>query len=152
MFWAFEKSIFHFLASFWVKKLKSFFEKVRQRLENYLNQNLGIGRFLENGFEATLNSKTNVRSFENSIFWFFISFWVTKVKPFFGKVRRSIKNYLNQNLVTGSFLEKGFEDTLISKTNVLGVYKEHFFTLLQIFQWQSWDHFLEKWGKAFKTI
>ena len=126
MFGVFEKSIFDFLANFWLTKLNRCFGKVRQRLENSLNQNLVIGRFLENGFEDTLNSKANVWSFENTIFQFFVSFWVTKVKPFFGKVKGSVQNYLNQNLVLGNFFENGFEVTLRSKTNLLSVYKEHF--------------------------
>ena len=71
MFWTFEKSIFKFLAIFWVTKLKPFSGKVRQSLriylnqnlvENYLNETLMIGSFGENGFEATLSSKTNFLS------------------------------------------------------------------------------------------
>ena len=38
-----------------------------------------------------------------------------------GKVRQSRVNYLDQNLVVGSFLENGFEATLSSKSNVLSV-------------------------------
>ena len=56
----FEKGVFHFFENFWVTKLKPFSE--RQSVQSYLNQNLVIGSFLENGFESTLNSKTNVLS------------------------------------------------------------------------------------------
>ena len=62
MFWAFEKSIFQLFASFLVAKLKPFSEKGRQIVQIYLNQNFGISTFLENGFGATLSSKTNVVS------------------------------------------------------------------------------------------
>ena len=65
-------------------------------------------------------------AFEKGIFQFFANFWVTKLKPFSGKVRQSVQNYLNLNLVIGSFLENGFEATFSSKTNVLTVWKEHF--------------------------
>ena len=65
-------------------------------------------------------------TYENAIFQFFANFWVTKLKPFSGKVRQSVQNYLNQNLVIRSFLENGFEGTLSSKTNVLSVWKMHF--------------------------
>ena len=37
-------------------KLKLFSGKVRQYFQNYLNQNLVIRSFLENGFEASLRS------------------------------------------------------------------------------------------------
>ena len=149
MFWALEKSIYQVFVNFWVTKLKPFSGKVRQSVQNYLNQNLVIGSFLENGFETNLNSKTNVLNvckrhfsvfckflsdavetifweseakrsklfkskfgykellrkwfwsflkldvFEKSIFQFFANFWVTMLKPFSGKVRLSVQNYLN---------------------------------------------------------
>ena len=40
-------------------------------------------------------------------------------------MRQSFQNYLNKDLVIGSFLENGFEANLSSKTNVLSVSKEH---------------------------
>ena len=126
IFWAFEKSIFQSFPSFWVKKLKPFSSKVRQSVQTYLNQNLLIGSFLENGIGATLSSKTNILGIWKGHFSVFANFWVTKLKPFSGKVRQSMQNYLNQNLVIGSFLENGFEATLSSKTNVLSVWKGHF--------------------------
>ena len=46
--WAFEKVFFQLFLSDEVE--------VRQSVQNYLNQNLVIGSFLENGFEATINS------------------------------------------------------------------------------------------------
>ena len=42
--------------------MKLFSGKVRQSKVNYLDQNLVVGNFLENGFEATLRSKSNVLS------------------------------------------------------------------------------------------
>ena len=60
MFWAFEKGIFQVFANFWMMKLKPFSGIARQSFQNYLNQNLVIEIFLENGFAATLSTKTNV--------------------------------------------------------------------------------------------
>ena len=48
-------------------------------------------------------------AFENGIFQFKASFWVTKLVSFSGKVRQNIKIYLNQNLVKKSFLENGLK-------------------------------------------
>ena len=62
MLWVFEKVLFQFFPKFWVTKLKPFSEKRKQSVQSYLNQNLVIGSFLENGFEATLSSKRNVVS------------------------------------------------------------------------------------------
>ena len=205
------KEQFPFFANFWVTTLKPFSGKARQRFQNYLNQNLVIGRFLENGFHATLSSKTNVlRVWKGHFIFFFPNFWVTKLQPFSGKLRQSVQNYLNQNLVIGTFLENGFKATLSSKTNVFSVWKGHFsvfcqflsgevetifwesetkhsklfksknshkkllrkwfwsyvqlkneysehmkrafFSFFEIFEWRSWNRFLGKWGKAFKII
>ena len=65
-------------------------------------------------------------TFEKGIFQFFGNFWVTKLKPFSGKVKESVQNYLNRNFVIGNYLGNGFEATLSSKTNVLNVWKGHF--------------------------
>ena len=87
MFWAFEKGIF--FADFRVTKLQPFSGKVRQRVQNYLNENLVIRSVLENGFEATKSSKANVLSvwkIHFSDFCRFLSdevefiFWETEVK------------------------------------------------------------------------
>ena len=117
----FKRAFLGFLQNFCVTKLKLFFEKVRQSVQNYLNQNLVIGSFLENDFEATLSWKTNLLSVWKGYIFFFESFWVTNLKPFSGKVRWSMQNNLNQNLVLRSFLENGFEGTLSSKINILSV-------------------------------
>ena len=55
VFWGFEKSLIKLFANSWMITLKPFSGKVKQSVENYLNQNLVIGRFLENGFTGTLN-------------------------------------------------------------------------------------------------
>ena len=134
MLWIFENAIFTIFANFWAaKSTKLFSGKVRQSIQNYLNQNLVIGIFLENGFGASLSSKTSVVSVWKRHFTIFWNVWVTKLKPFSGKVRQSVQTYLNQNLVTGSFLEYGFGATLSSKTNVLSVWKKHFSSFLQHF-------------------
>ena len=64
--------------------------------------------------------------FQKSISQFFTNFWVTKLKQFSGKVKETIHNYLNQNLVRWNLIEKDFEATLSSKTNVLSASKGKF--------------------------
>ena len=65
-------------------------------------------------------------AFEKSIIRLFANFRVMKLKPFSGKVKQNVQNYLNENLVIGIFLEKGFRGNFSSKPNVLGVSKEHY--------------------------
>ena len=143
---SFKKTCSSFLPIFEWLSWNLFSGKSRQSLQDYLNSKLVIRSFLENGFEATLGSKTNVLSIWKGEFLVFYNFWVTKLKPCFGKVRQIIKNSLNQNLVIGNFLKNDFEASLSSKTNSVGIWK------LQIFNWRSWNHFLGKWDKMRQTI
>ena len=64
-------------------------------------------------------------AFEKIIFQYFMSFSLTKLKPFLEKVRQSVQSYLNQHLVIGRFLENDFGATLRSKTSVVSVWKAH---------------------------
>ena len=90
-----------------------------------IHQNLVISRFLENGFEATLRSKTNVLKLKMT-FFNFLQIWVTKLKVLSGKVRQSVEDCRNPNLVIGRFLENGFEATLRWNSNVLNLWTYHF--------------------------
>ena len=126
---AFEKGIFQIFASFWVTKLKPFSGKVRQSVQNYSKQNLVIGSSLENGFEATLSSKTNV-VFEN--------FRLTKLKPFSGKASQCCKNFFDKVYFVESILESAFQSlfdhsrqSLLEVLNILNVLN----VAIWIFNW-----------------
>ena len=107
-----KRAFFSILQNFWVTKVKPFSGKVRHSVRNYLNQNVVIGSFLENGSEATLSLKANAFEWRS---WNHIL-----------RKRENVQNYLNQNLVIGSFSENCFEATLSSITNVLSVWNGHF--------------------------
>ena len=87
------------------------------------NHFLVIGSVLENGFDATFSSKVNVPRGWKGHFSVFFKFWKTKLQLFSRKVRQSVQNYLNYNLVTGSTLKNDFEATLSSKWNPVSVIK-----------------------------
>ena len=97
-------------------------EKTRQSLQKGLNLNSAKESILGIGFGAILSSKT----FEKDIFNFFAHFWATKLKPFPGKVRQSVKDCLNESLIIENFWKTCYETTLRSKANVLSVLKWHF--------------------------
>ena len=84
-----------------------------------------IGSFLENGFEATLSSKTKVLSVWKDHVSFFCDFFSDEVETVLWESETKWDKLFNQDLVTGNFLENGFEATLNSKTNVLSVWKRH---------------------------
>ena len=92
--------------------------------------------------------------FEKSIFQIFADFWLTKLKPFSGKERQSVRIYSNQNLAMITFLENGLEASLSSKINVLTLWKKYFPVFWKFFSdevepvfWES----EEKRSKLFKS-
>ena len=88
--------------------LKPFSGKARQSLQDHLNSKLFIGTFLENGFESTLRSKTNVLSIWKDKFLVFCNISVTRLKPFYGKVRKNIKKLLKWKSGIRNLLRKYF--------------------------------------------
>ena len=126
LFWSFEKTIFHFFPNNWLTKLKPFFGKVKQSVQNYLNQNLVIGTSAKKVLKLSWSKKRMFWAFEKSIFQYFLNLWVTKLKPFLEEARQSLYNYLNQSLARANFLDNGFEATFSSKTMVLKVWKNGF--------------------------
>ena len=108
IFWVFEKGIFQFLSNFWLTNLKPFSEKLRQSVQNYLHQNLIRGRFLENGFEATLSSKTNVLSVWKghfSVLWKFLS---DEIESIFWKSEAMLQNLFPKSLLCWELFRKCF--------------------------------------------
>ena len=85
-------------------KLKQFSGKLRQSPQSWLNQNLVVGTFSQNGFEVTLSSKTNVIRILKWHFSVFANFLVTKLKTLSGRGKQHIQDYLNQILVIRTFL------------------------------------------------
>ena len=65
--------------------MKPFAEKVRQSVENYLNQSLVIGNFLENCYEATFSSKANVLDLWKKHFSGFCKFLNDAIETIFWK-------------------------------------------------------------------
>ena len=78
-----KRAFLRFFKNFWVTTLKPFAEKLRQGFQNYLNRSLVIQSFLENGFEATLSSKTNVVSVWKEHCSVFCKFLIDEVETIF---------------------------------------------------------------------
>ena len=152
MLWAFEKSIFQFFASFWVTKLKASSGKVTQSVQDYLIQTFVIESFLENSFVATLSSKTNVLSIWKGYFSDFCKFLSDKFETIFWKSEGKRSNIFKSKFRHTNLLTKWFWSNLELQNECFEYLKGVFFRFLQIFEWRIWNHFLEKWGKAFKNI
>ena len=152
MSWSFEKNIFQYFENVWVTKLKPFSGKVRQSDQNFLNQNLGVGSFLENGFEATFSSKTNVLSIWKkhfSIFWKCLS---DEVETIFRESEAKRSKLFKSKFGRRKFVRKWFWSYLELESECSERLKKPYFSFLQMFEWRSWNRFLGKGGKAFDTI
>ena len=152
MFWESEKGIFQFFANFWVTKLKLFSGKLTQSFQNYLNQNLVIGSFLENGCEATLSSKMNVLSVWKGHFSVFCRFLSDEVEAVFWDSERKRSKLFKSKFGHRKLLRKWFWSYLQPENECSERLKRAFFSFLQIFEWRRWNSFLGKWGKALKAI
>ena len=106
------KGHFPVFCKFLSDEVETVFWENNQLNQDQLNSKLVIASFLENGFSDLEIKKRMFWAFGKRNFQFFASFWLTKLKPFSGKM---VQNYLNQNLFIGRFLENGFEDTSAQK-------------------------------------
>ena len=152
MFWAFEKSIFQFFANFGVTKLKPFSGTVRQSLKNYLNQSLVIRGFLENGFQDTASSKTNVLSVWKGHFPVFRKFLSDEVENLFWEIRAKRLKLFKSKFGHGKLIGKWFWGYRDLKNECSERLIRAFFSFLQIFEWRSRNYFLGQWDKAFQTV
>ena len=152
MFWAFEKGIFQIFASFWVTKLKLSSGKMRQSFQNYLNKMLAIGSSLENVFEATLSSKTNVLSVWKKHFLVFCKFLSDEVETVFWENETERSEVFKLKFGYRKLLRKWFWSYLELKNECSEHLKRAFLKFLQIFEWRSWNRFLAKRDNAAKTF
>ena len=132
--------------------MKPFFGKVRQSVKIYLNQNLGITRFLENSFRATLSSKMNILSVWKAIFLFFGNISSDEVETTFWENEAKRSKLSKSKFGHRKLLRKWVWSYLKLKNECSEHLKRAFFIFLQIFEWLSWTHFLGKWGKVLKSF
>ena len=89
-------------------KLKPFSEIVRQNVQNYLNQNLVIRRFLENGFESIVTSKTNVFSVKEQTLFSFLQILSDEVEGVFWESKTMLRKVFAQSLLCLDLFRKCF--------------------------------------------
>ena len=146
------KRHFSLFCKFLSEKVETIFWEVRQDLQNNLNQNLAIGSFLENGFEATLSSKTNVVSVWKEHFSVFCKFLSDEVETIFWESEAKRSELFKSKFGHRKLLRKWFWSYLELKNECCERLKRAFFSFLQIFEWRSWNQFLGKWSKVLKSI
>ena len=129
--WDIKKGIFQVFANVWLTKLKWFYGKVRQRVQNCLNQNLLIRSFLGNDFETTLSSKTNILTIWEGHFSVFCKFLSDEVKTIFWESEAKRSKLFKSKFGYIYYFENGFRAIWNTKTSVLSVWIEHFFKYLE---------------------
>ena len=77
------KQGFSVFCKFLSDEVETILGKDTQSVQNYLNQNMGIRTFLENGFRATLSSNSNVGGVWKKIFAVFCKFLSDKAQTLF---------------------------------------------------------------------
>ena len=147
-----KRSFFSFFPNFWVTKLKPFSGKVRQSIQNYLNQNLVIGSFLENCFQATLCSKTNIVNVWKEHFSVFCKFLSDEVETIFWESEAKRSELFKSKFGHRKLLRKWFWSYLVLKSECSEHLKRTSFSFLQVSEWRSWICFLGKRGNAAKTL
>ena len=115
-------------------------------------EKLVIGSFLQNGFETTLRSKTNRLSIWKGKFSGFLQFLNDEVETIFWKSKAKCLKLFKSKSGQRNLLRKWFWSFVELRNQYCGHLKIVFFIFFQVFDWQSWNHFLGKLDKVFKTI
>ena len=152
MFWTFENGSVKFFANFWVMKLKSFSGKLRQNAQIYLIQNLGTITFLENGFGGILSSKTNVLNVWKGHFSVFCWFFSDEVEIILWEREAKRSKLFKSKFGHRKLIRKLFWSYLELKNKCSECLKRVFFSFLQVYDGQSWKHFMRKLGKGCRII
>ena len=129
-----------------------FSEKGRQSEAVYLNQNFVIRTFLGNGFGATLRWTMNVVSVWKEHFSAFCKFLSDEVETIFWESEAKHSKLFGSIFGYRTFLRKWFWTHLELNNECSQGLERVFFSFLQSFEWRSWNHFQEKWVKAYETI
>ena len=110
------------------------------------------GTFLENGFEVTLSSKTNVVRVWKRHFSVFCKFLSDEVETIFWESEAKHSKLFKSKFGHRKLLRKWFWSYLELKNECSERLKRAFLSFLQIFEWRSWNHFLGKRGNAAKAL
>ena len=139
-------------ADFSVNNLKIFLGKARQSIQNWVNPKLDIESILENGFEATLRPKSDVQNLWKWRFSVCFTYLTDEVETAYCESKTKCSKVFKFKVGHNKHFVKCFWSYLEKKPKCFEPLKRAFFRFFQIFEWQNWNRFLGKWGKAFRTI
>ena len=146
-----ERTFSSLFANPWATKLKAFFGKVRESVRSYWSRNLVVESFLQKCLEGILGSKINLLSVGKYHFSIFCKSLCGKVGTICCKSQEMCPKLFKFKIVYRKLLRKWFWSYFELKSEYSECLKRPFFSFLETFEWQKWDHFLEQWDKAFKN-
>ena len=132
--------------------MKPFSRKVGESVKIYLDQNLFIRTFFENGFGATLRWKPNFLSIWKNHISVFGKFLSDEVETIFKESEAKLSKLFKSKFGHRKLLRKWFSSYLELKNECSECLESVFFCFLQIFQWRSWSRFVGKRDNAAKTL
>ena len=135
-----------------MNKLKIFLGKARESILNCVNPMLHIKNILENGFKTALRSKADeLLNLWKRKFSGFCTFLSHKVETAYCESKTKRSKVFESKTGHGTHFGKWFRSNPV-KSELCEPLKRTLSGFLQIFEWQSWNHFQEKWGKTSDAI
>ena len=150
--WLFEKGIFQFFCKLLSDKVETIFWKSEAKRSRLFKSKFGCRKLVRKWFWTYLGLKNEFcerlkRAFSSFLEIFewlsgdhFLGNWTKRSKLFQSKFGHK------------KLLRKCLWSYLQLKNECCECLKRAFSVFLRIFHWRSWDHFLGRWGKAFKAI
>ena len=147
-------SFFNFLQVL-IDEVKSTSWKNEAKCQKLFKLKFHHKNLLRKSFESTLSSNPNALSVWKANFLLFCKFLSDEVETNFWESDAKRSKRFKSKFGSMKLLTKWFWSNLQLKNECSEYLKRtffFFFFFLQIFEWRSWNHFLGKWDKAFKTI
>ena len=146
------KKHFSVFRKFLSDEVETIFWESEAKHSTLFKSKFGRKSFLENGFEAILSSKTSFVCIWKEYFSVFCRFLSDEVETIFRELEVKRSKLFQSKFGTRKLLRKWFWSYLELRNKSCVCLKRAFLSFLQLFEWRSWNDFLGKWDKAFKTI
>ena len=125
-------------------EVETVFWESEEKHQKLFKSKFGIGSFLENGFEGSLSSRTDIVGVWELHFLVFCKFLIDEVKTIFWESEAKCWNLFKSKFGQGNLLRNWFWSYLELKNEFSERLKRAFFSFLQIFEWRSWNRFPRK--------
>ena len=145
MFWAFEN---RFFCTFFSEQVENVFRESKARL---CKSEVGHRKHSRKLFWNYLEVKSKCTTEPWRQFSVFCTFLSHEVETAYCESKAERSKVFESKVGHGKHFRKCFQSNPV-KPECSELLKRAFFSFLQIFEWWSWNQFLGKWSKEFKTI